>query len=193
MAARTGPGFDPQHSINWARGSSLQPQQNSAGGRRSAGGPESQGHLGVGGKGEESLGYTNKCRQEAGPLPRVWLSSGNNPQLTHQYERGWGGDRGDMMLSFGLRGKAGLCHKGLETGQGHGHSRLVGTVPKHIGHSHNTVDTGSVLSGHWSPFPQQRPVTAPTKQRKPVPRKLFAVSQAGLGSGEKQSVLGPRT
>lgn len=40
--------------------------------------------------------------------PECGLAQGTTHNSTHQYERGWGGDRGDVMLSFGLRGKAGL-------------------------------------------------------------------------------------
>ena len=49
-----------------------------------------------------------KVNKKQDLYPECGLAQGTTHNSAHQYERGWGGDRGDMILSFGLRGKAGL-------------------------------------------------------------------------------------
>lgn len=97
-----------------------------------------------------------------------------------------------MMLSFGFRGKIGLCHKGLEAALWHGHSRLASTVPKSRGRPHDTVEPGSVHQAAGAPPPAVVSHCGCGTVSEILLWKLFWVSQSGLGSGENPGVLGPQ-
>lgn len=79
------PGFDPQHIINWACGSSLQPQQNTAGG------PESQGRLGIVASVRRAWDTQINVNKKLDLYPECGLAQGRTHNSPHQYERGRGG------------------------------------------------------------------------------------------------------